>query len=115
MAKEIQTNLCSLFSSDAKSLQIAAIHTKTKEAITKTLMAQKVHPIAKGFFEEVALVAKTMLEEFHPNTVECIVFTGGLANILGLEKFMIRHFPSVQIVIPQNPENCVISGLAKLL
>lgn len=114
-AKEIQTNLCSLFSSDAKSLQIPAIHTQTKQAITKTLMAQKVHPIAKGFFEEVALVAKTMLEEYHPNAVAYIVFSGGLANIAGLEKFMIRHFPSVQIVIPQNPEKCVITGLAKLI
>ena len=114
-AKDIQTNLCSLFSSDAKSLQITAIHTKTKEAITKTLMAQKVHPIAKGFFEEVALVAKTMLEETHPNKVESIIFSGGLANITGLEKFMLKHFPNVQIIIPQNPENCVLVGLSKLI
>ena len=115
VAQDIQNNLCSLFSSDAKSLQIQAIHTKTKEAITKTIMAQKVHPIARGFFEEVALVAKTMLEEIHPSKVENIVFTGGLANIAGLEKFMLKHFPKTQIVIPQNPENCVIVGLSKLI
>lgn len=114
-AKNIQMELGSLFSSDNNSLQISAIHTQTKEHITKNIMAQKIYPIIKGFFDEVALCANTLLEEYLPNTVQCIAICGGLAKTPGIEKFFLKNFPNTNIFISENPEETVLEGLKKII
>lgn len=115
---KIQEELCTLHKSNAERLEVTGIYFPQSEEITKSMSAQKFFPITNGFFNEVVLVAKTLINEYQTNSnssIQNILLAGGLAKTIGLEKFFLKHFPNTKIVITEDPENANLRGLITLM
>ena len=117
-AQDLQEEFASLFSSDKKTMEISGIYTVNGEHITKNVSSEEISPIIKGFFDEVVLIANTLIKEFNKDfdeKVSKVVVSGGLSNTRGLEKFLRKQLLCQNIIIDQDPENAVLKGLTKLL
>ena len=117
-AKNIQQQLCSLLQNNNHRIEVNGISYKTSEDALKSLSAEQFFPLTKGFFDEVILVAKTLVKTYQnssSSTIHNILLCGGLAKTVGLEKYFIKHFPNAKIIITEDPENAGLRGLAKLL
>lgn len=117
-AETLQEEFASLFSSDKKTMPVPGIFTVNGEHITKNVSSEEISPIIKGFFDEVVLIANTLIKEFNHDfeeKVSTVILSGGLAHTLGLEKYLRKRLICPNIILDQDPENAILRGLTKLL
>lgn len=90
------TTICRLLTSSKYSDYFDELYDKT------TSMLKKINP---EFFTDLAD------KENNP-----VIITGGLLHLRGLKDFLIKKFSnSIGIEVPDDPENCVIKGIEKII
>lgn len=117
-AQKLTETVATLSKSNINSTLLSGISTKNNQTTNKNITSLMLHPIVLGFFEEIILIAQTIVNDFlqeQPNQQIAILLGGGLANMPNLKDFMRNKFPSHQITIHPNPENAVILGLEKII
>lgn len=117
-AETLQEEFASLFSSDKKTITISGIYAINGEQISKNVSSEEISPIIKGFFDEVVLIANTLIKEFNHDfqeKISAVIITGGLSHTKGLGKYLRKRLLCQNILLDPDPENAVLRGLTKLL
>lgn len=119
VAEKLKNEVGSLFIHDTTNLEISGVDTLTKSPKTEVVEASNLRDCLEFYFQKIYLAVKMLLNRASPDiisdiSINGIVVSGGLANIVGLENYLSKYL-NLPITIADDPSNCVILGAGKLI
>lgn len=118
-AEKIKNEVGSLYKNDSLNMEVMGTDLKTKAPTSRVVSSAEIKPVIEAFLEEILRTIEVTITSLPPEVTadiinNNIIFTGGLANIAGLEEFLKKNL-SYPYVIAENPEDVTILGAGKLL
>ena len=118
-AEKLKNEVGSLYKNDSLNMEVMGTDLITKTPTTKVVSSAELKPVLEAFFEEIIRTIEVTITTLPPEVTtdiinNSIIFTGGVANITGLEEFLKKNL-SYPFVIAENPEDVTILGAGKLL
>ncbi len=118
-AEKIKNEVGSLHKNDTLNIEVLGTNLTNRLPSAKIVASKDVKGVIQSHFEEIIRTIEVTINTLPPEIAQDIinngiVFTGGLANLAGLDVFLKKNlkFP---FVIAENPEDVTIMGAGKLL
>lgn len=118
-AEKIKNEVGSLYNGDKLNMEVLGTNIETKTPAAKIVSASEIKPILEAFFEEIVRTIEVSISTLPPEMTtdvlnHGILFTGGVAQMVGLDEFLKKNL-SYPFIIAENPEDTTILGAGKLL
>lgn len=118
-AEKIKNEVGSLYRNDSLNMEVMGTSIETKAPTSKLITSNDVRIVLEPFFEEVVRTIEVTVTSLPPEVSadiinNGIIFTGGVANLSGLEEFLKKNL-NYPFVIVSDPEDVTILGAGKLL
>ncbi len=118
-AEKIKNEVGSLYNNDCLNIEVHGTSIETKSPSTKIVTSQDVKKVIQAFLEEIIRSIEVTITTLPPEMTADILnagilFTGGVANMVGFEEFLKKHL-SFPFVVAKNPEDVTILGAGKIL
>lgn len=118
-AEKLKNEVGSLYDGDSQNMEVMGTDLVTKIPTPIVVSSEDLKPVLEAFFEEILRTIEVTITTLPPEVTQDIInngiiFTGGVANITGLEAFLKKNL-SYPFMIAKNPEDVTILGAGKLL
>lgn len=113
-AEKLKNECGSLYLQDTTNIEINGIDTMSGKPKAVIISALDIRTAIEPFFDKIYQATEYLIKGCSPAVVTDIAnngiyIVGGIANIVGLENYMSKKL-NMQVVIPEQPENCAILG-----
>ena len=118
-AEKLKNEVGSLFDNDTTNMEINGVDERTKNPRTEVVEASQLKDTLEFYFQKVYYAIKLILNNATPDiisdiSINGIIVTGGLANIIGLENYLSKNL-NLPVTIVEDPTNAVIIGAGKII
>ena len=118
-AEKLKNEVGSLYTGDSLNVEVMGTDLNTKIPTPIVVGSAELKPVLEAFFEEILRTIEVSITTLPPEVTSDIInngiiFTGGVANMTGLDEFLKKNL-NYPFVIAQNPEDVTILGAGKLL
>ena len=117
--EKLKNEVGSLFIHDTTNLEISGVDLITKSPKTEVVNASQLRDTLEFYFQKIYMCIKMLLNKASPDiisdiSINGIVVSGGLANIVGLENYLSKYL-NLPVLIADDPLNAVVLGAGKLI
>ena len=118
-AEKVKNEVGSLYANDSMNMEVMGTDLVSKVPVSVVVSSSQLKPVLEAFFEEIIRTIEVTITTLPPEVTadiinNGIVFTGGVANMTGLDEFLKKNL-DYPFVIAKNPEDVTILGAGKLL